>query len=169
MNKKYLVSILSLILGCVFLYSCKKVENLPVIPAITFKSFQTYGSDSAVCKINFVDGDGDIGLDPYMTQPPFDPSSRFYNDLFLTYYWDSLGNWVVGLKSVAIGYAIRENVYRIPNLSTNGQTSALEGEIKVKIPAPYSIPGQTFKYKIQLYDRALHPSNVVWTDAKLPP
>ncbi|HXC03123.1 MAG TPA: hypothetical protein VNZ86_00150 [Bacteroidia bacterium] len=151
--------------------SCKQVENFPVIPQITFESLKTYGYDSAICKITFVDGDGDIGLDPFMTQPPFDTTSRYYNDLFLKLYWDSLGIWKVGLKpNLHTGiYDTIQSRFRIPNLTPNGQAKALKGEIKVKLFAPYSIPGQRFKYSIRLYDRALHASNIVESDAQPAP
>jgi hypothetical protein len=151
--------------------SCKRAETFPIIPQIKFESLKTYGPDSAICKITFTDGDGDIGLDASMTQPPFNPGSRYANDLFLVYYWDSVGVWKVGLKwnPMTSVYDTLHASYRIPNLTVNGQTAALQGEIKVNLPAPYNpMPGQSYKYKIQLYDRALHASNVVESNV-IPP
>ncbi|HTB30756.1 MAG TPA: hypothetical protein VK808_01950, partial [Bacteroidia bacterium] len=45
--------------------SCTKKENYPIIPAITYNSFTPFCSgsttDSAYLRVNFTDGDGDIG------------------------------------------------------------------------------------------------------------
>jgi hypothetical protein len=166
--------LLALICAIVF-YSCKKEENFSVIPAITFSEFKIFGTDSATCKINFTDGDGDIGLDPFDTLPPFNLNSRYNSDLFLVYYFqDTLTKvWKpFNLKALTdtnrLHFDTLQFKYRIPNLTQNGQKKSLQGEIKVRLLPPYTIPYQgcycrNYKYKITLVDRALHVSNEVET------
>ena len=52
---------------------CESVEDFPDEPQITFKSLDIEGPNSATLKINFTDGDGDIGLSEADTLPPFCP------------------------------------------------------------------------------------------------
>jgi len=69
--------ILLLIIG---LSSCQDRPTLPVVPSITLEDyyFQIIASadgknlrDSIVVKVNFEDGDGDLGLNTNETSPPF--------------------------------------------------------------------------------------------------
>jgi hypothetical protein len=153
--------------------SCKREESFSVIPFLTFVEFKKYGNDSAICRVNFTDGDGDVGLDPFDTVTPFNKNSTYFYDYFLVYYYDTLGVWkpfnMHPADTAASKFDTLQFKYRIPNLTQNGQAKSLNGEIKVKIPAPYAFPHQTFKYKIMLVDRALHHSNIVETPAMTAP
>jgi hypothetical protein len=157
------------IISTIFLYSCKREQDFSVVPLISFVEFKKYGFDSATCRINFTDGDGDIGLDPFDTIAPFNLHSHYNSDLFLVYYYlDTISkSWKVYNQhqsdTVKKDFDTLQYTYRIPNLTQNGQKQSLQGEIKVAIPGPYGIPGQTFKYEITLVDRALHVSNMVQT------
>jgi hypothetical protein len=169
--RKLITSVCALVLiGSIILGSCKREESFSVIPIISYKDFKTYGFDSATCRINFTDGDGDIGLDPFDTLPPFNLKSHYNSDLFLVYYkfHSKTNTWtVVNLTpadTVKKDFDTLQYKFRIPNLAQNGQKQSLQGEIKVKLRYPWSIPGDTFKYKITLVDRALHLSNEVETD-----
>ena len=54
---------------------CKKADEYPIEPVITFKSLTTvkdangYDTDG-ILEIEFTDGDGDLGLNPYDTLAP---------------------------------------------------------------------------------------------------
>jgi hypothetical protein len=154
----------------ILLVSCRPEEpKISIIPAITFSEFKKFGPDSATCKINFIDGDGDVGLDPSNTAPPFNSTSAYNSDLFLVYYFQDplTKTWSpVNLNSSdtnKLHFDTLQLKFRIPNLTQNGQKKAIQGEIKVRLGKPYGIPGQTFKYKISIFDRALHHSNEVET------
>ncbi|HXC03811.1 MAG TPA: hypothetical protein VNZ86_03615 [Bacteroidia bacterium] len=171
---KFIVSLLGLIIVMTLvLVSCKREESFPVVPSISMVEFKGYGSDSAICRINFTDGDGDIGLDPFDTVAPYNRTSKYFYDMFLVYYYDTLGVWKPFNQHPAdtahSKFDTLQYTYRIPNLTQNGQAKALQGEIKVKIPAPYAIPGQTYKYTVLLVDRALHHSNIVETPPQKAP
>lgn len=56
--------------------SCYEKPELPVIPAISvndfyFKTIPNVTLDSLVLTINFEDGDGDLGLESFETDPPY--------------------------------------------------------------------------------------------------
>ena len=75
MNKIFKYSTLFL-LGLLFLLSCNKPPELPIIPSIEFDhiSFkEADGPDSLIVFINFKDGDGDLGLDANENEWPYEP------------------------------------------------------------------------------------------------
>jgi len=165
--KRFLLvfSLLTFALAMVF-DSCKKEENFSVVPVISFKEFKKFGNDSATCTINFTDGDGDIGLEQYDTVAPYNTGSKYHYNFYLVYYYqDSTGIWKpYDTKPSTPRMDTLMYTYRIPNLTQDGQKKSLQGEIKVRLNAPYAIPGQNpFKFKITLIDRALHVSNEVDT------
>lgn len=149
--------------GCIGLLAaalaaCQPEANLPPVPAITFKSFTQHG-DSASLVIGFTDGDGDIGLDQYDNQPPFDTGSVYYHNLFLEYDTLHQGQWA------HVEFAL-PLYYRMPRITPTGQNKALEGEIAVAIKPWPVLPGSqgdTIRISATLVDRALHRSNTVDT------
>lgn len=145
-----------LLLAGVLLFGCRKEEKFPPEPVIAFKSLEQYPQgDSASFVISFTDGDGDVGLDAYDDQPPFDTASQYYHNLFLEY--DELQNGVwTSIDFVLPLY------YRIPRITPTGQNKALEGEIAVALkPWPYSSTGDTIRIRAYMVDRALNTSNTV--------
>lgn len=149
-------------MASVLLLSCLKPEEYSKIPALTYKKFEPKG-DSAALYVEFTDGDGDIGLREYETNPPYDTGSMFYYNLFIKYYEKVNGVWEIG-KTIPAGEPI-EFKYRTVYLEPGGQNKALRGEIKVLLQPLYYNPmspnSDTIKYSIQLADRALNLSNVV--------
>jgi len=134
-----------IISGC---YS-KKCAPEETIPVIAYKDFIVLG-DSARLGITFEDCDGDIGLNEWEKEPPYD-----YN-LFLTYIE------VKGGKDTII--ALDPPFYfRIPYFKSENRP--LKGEIWVSLSPLFYRPGgaDTIKYRIYLKDRKLHSSNVVET------
>lgn len=141
----------------VLVAGCFPKEQFPVEPNIKVLSLEQFG-DSASLTISFTDGDGDIGLDPSNTQPPFDTGSTFYHNMFLEYEELQNGVWVRPTLSIPF-------YYRIPNITPVGQNKLLEGEIAVALkpwpvfPAPPGSPRDTVRFSVQLVDRALNMSN----------
>lgn len=149
-----------LMLGAVglLLPACLRTEEFPPEPRITFKAFDLVG-DSASIVITFTDGDGDVGLNPGDTFPPYAPGTPNYSNLRLEYQELRNGSWT----PVTFPQPL---VYRVPNLTPTGQNKALEGEIAIAL-APFSLyhydTFDTVRYKVQLLDRALNISNQVET------
>ena len=141
--------------------SCRKDEIFPPEPAIEFVEYFVYPADSGLYRINFTDGDGDIGTD----------SEDSTKHIFLEYrYLDTLtGTWKKYLVNVVppvppatVGDSIyMEFSYRIPEVENVGKDKALKGEINVRIPYPHFLSAHTYFYKCWIYDRAGHKSNVV--------
>ncbi|MBC8489685.1 MAG: hypothetical protein H8D45_27005 [Bacteroidetes bacterium] len=167
--KQFLIKywfILLIIAGVV--YSCKKMEEYPVIPAIEYEDFiKLYNPsqgifDRGVFKISFTDGDGDIGLTQNDTLPPYE-----YN-LFITYYEIQYGDTV---EVVLTKYNHETGQYdtltfngRIPILTPQGSNKSIKGEIEDTLFIyNYSSDFDTIMYDAYIVDRALHKSNVVQT------
>lgn len=149
-------------LACVIalLAGCRPAESFPEEPRLTYKSFDVF-SDSASVTVSFTDGDGDIGLDPSDSAPPYDTASAWYFNLFLEYQELRNGEWMTPTLILPFNY-------RIPRITPTGQNKALEGDISVAVkPWPIAPPPfDTVRFKVTLVDRALHVSNVVTTDAR---
>lgn len=141
--------------------SCRKLEEIPPIPAISLESLEITGQ-SALLTLSFTDGDGDLGLSEGDTLAPFNFGSEHYANLKIKYYELQSGMWVLNDSA---GFE-----YRIPNLTPEGQIKTLEGTIEVAIEPfyfalPSIAPADTFRYAISLFDRALQESNVIETEA----
>ena len=139
---------------------CRKTEKFPIEPELTFKSFELFG-DSASLTVSFTDGDGDIGLDDSDTQAPFDTASAYYNNFFLEQEDLINGVWT---PYVFPGLPL---YYRIPRITLNGQNKTSEGDISVAIdPLPLSISqlSDSIRFSVKIVDRALHESNVVYSN-----
>ncbi len=159
MYGKRLLLLIPLLLALLF-SACKKPEKFSEIPAIEFVSLEpsedvSDGTD--VCLIfKFQDGDGDIGLDEYDTQAPFDTSSIYYYNCFITYFEKQNGEFVEVETPSTLNM-------RIPRLSDNTPES-ISGEIMLNLFAnnPFS-PYDTICYELFIVDRALNHSNTITT------
>ena len=141
-------------------FSCKKGNEYPIEPAITFKSLTTDkdGSGKDVTghlTISFTDGDGDIGLSSSDTAPPYNVGSPFYYNMVIVYYEkNSNGQWVViNINPPHSG--------RIPVLTPEGKNKSLRGDIIQDIFLHPGVTNLSTKYDVFIYDRALHKSNTV--------
>jgi len=161
-----LLSNIALALGLlvIFITSCIKVEEYPIVPEIKFEDFvllqniQTGEIERGVLKISFKDGDGDIGLKQTETEPPYD-----YN-LFVTYFEIQNGDTVeVVITDPETGDTATFNA-RIPILTPKGNNKSIKGEIEdtLFINNPFS-DFDTIMYEVYLVDRALHKSNIIQT------
>jgi hypothetical protein len=147
------------------LNGCLKTEEFPVEPALTFKEFKAFG-DSASVVVKFTDGDGDIGLGQGDTTGAYAPGQTYYHNLFVEYYTLENNVWSDPFPFTLPLY------YRVPVVTPTGQNKALEGELAVALRPWPTLPGtsgDTIRYSVMLVDRALHESNVVFTDAIVVP
>lgn len=141
---------------------CSKEPQYPAEPQISFVSFtkvqnNTGKDDKGILKINFTDGDGDIGLTDADIQAPFDTTSMYYYNLFITYYEKQNGTYV------AVDLPLSNNA-RFPLVPPANQGNPLTGDIDVElyINNPFST-FDTIRFDVFIVDRALHHSNIIST------
>ena len=142
--------------------SCKKIESLPDIPSISFKSFilidtiDALGNEGKIGELifDFEDGDGDIGL----TQPDSLSVDSTNFNLFFTLFGKIDGEFI----EVSENDLETPLNYRIPYIEKEGQNKTLIGEIQVDF-IYLLFEYDTIKYSFFIVDRALHKSNVETT------
>ncbi|MFC2100876.1 hypothetical protein ACFLRZ_03500 [Bacteroidota bacterium] len=146
----------------VSLSSCIKKDEFPIIPYIEFDSFtkinNTMGyDDKGILAITFTDGDGDVGLHPNETSPPYDTSNIYYYNFFITYYEMQNGE----LIEVELPFT---NNARIPILNTSDKEKPLKGKIEIELFFNnYTSPFDTIRFDAFIVDRALNHSNTIST------
>lgn len=159
-NKFFLLGFLALIL--VSFTSCKKREQYPIEPVISFESFTKIANnfkvdDKAILSIAFTDGDGDIGLEPWDTLPPFNYNSPYYYNIYIDYY--EKRNGVFELIELPL-----TNNARIPFIEADLAERGIRGNIEVELYINNVLsPYDTIKFSAYIYDRALHKSNIMET------
>lgn len=135
-----------------------------------------FDNDAEALNIRFTDGDGDFGLAPGDTMPPFqlfNPDSTpnyFHFNMHIEILYRLDGAWeLVELTENALGF-----VSRIPNLTPQGQSKQLRVLVTRDFKNDHSDlvvenllqPGlDTVKYRAVLIDRALNTS----LEAESPP
>jgi hypothetical protein len=149
--------------------SCTKKENYPIIPAITYNSFTPFCSgsttDSAYLRVNFTDGDGDIGY------PQSDASAP--NDFYIVPLFDSVGNFIT---ITLPNDSILSFPYKIPYITPSGSDKELNGIIQINLEnifqeldqlvselSSHGLVAHTFRFQVWIFDRAGHKSNVLTT------
>lgn len=154
--------IIPLIIVLMTFFSCTKVEEFPDEPAIEFISFTKVTNsgnvdDKGILKLSFTDGDGDLGLADGDTVAPFDKTSIYYYDFFITYFEKQHGEFVEVHPVITFNS-------RIPKLTSTSSNNSLKGEIEIEmfINNPFSVY-DTIRFDAQIVDRALHMSNIIST------
>lgn len=155
----FLVGLTALIL--VLHTSCRKFEEYPPEPQITYNDFVLYLNpetgitEVGVLSVQYIDGDGDIGLDQGDTLAPFHPEGDFHYNFKVRYFEQQQGH----LVEVPVNFNAR-----IPPLIPKDQTKSVKGiiEQEVYIYNPAS-SYDTILFKVQLIDRALNISNEIST------
>lgn len=154
-----------LLIPAVFLFAlggCKKSNEYPIEPVITFKALSIVKDnqgfdDKVVLEITFTDGDGDIGLDASDTLSPY--TGQYVNNVFVLFYCDSTGNGFIPWPQF-------DDKGRIPVVTPEGNTKAIRGEIKKgEIFLPNGRTNLPVRFEVFIYDRALHQSNKITTPA----
>lgn len=158
-------AVLFLILLAIFcitiLMSCMKKESYSNIPLITFAGYYNIFDTTKIAKrgvltISFQDGDGDIGLNPWDVNPPYDTSSIYYYNYYIDVYSKRNGVFVKDSLNIPLRY-------RIPDLTPDDPNKAIKGIIVDTIPLNPAPVYDTIQFSMFIYDRALNKSNVVFT------
>ena len=145
-------------LAALLFSSCNKQSTGPIIPSISFNSFTPISTDSAKLSINFTDGDGDIG------------SADGSPDVWIKYfYFNYDSNRYEGIYNAndASTHDSVYFVYTLPDLTPKGKNKSLTGTIEIIMSPWYESAYLTtpdsnkIEYKIWLYDRAGHISNII--------
>ncbi len=167
------ILILLVIIGSVVL-SCRKFEDFPDIPTITYDNFivlmnmESGITERGVLVFSYTDGDGDLGLDKGDTLVPFDKDGDYYYNLILRYFEKQHGVFV----EVPILAWNADSSYfdtltfnsRFPVLTPESGNQAIKGIFQdtLFIYNPLS-EFDTIKFKAQIIDRALNISNEIKT------
>jgi hypothetical protein len=162
-TKKLLLHILvPAMFGALLLSACTKHEVYSVVPHIEYKSLEkiptsTGVDDKAYLTITFTDGDGDIGLRPDDTMPPYNPGGKYYYNFIIDYFEKQ------GDTFVKIDLPITNNS-RIPYVEANLAERGVKGEIQIELFINNIMStADSIRYEMYIYDRKLHKSNVVTT------
>ena len=142
--------------------SCRKIEQLPVIPRVEFTSFAVFdtidplGNDckGGRLKFYFEDGDGNLGL-----KSPEETGDMDSLNLFLTLFRKTGGIMVQVPDS---GDLMKPSNYRVPYMERTGQNKILKGSIAVTFTYTFYEPADSdiFQYKFFIKDRDLNTSNI---------
>ncbi len=141
--------------------SCQKIESLPEIPSISFKSFILKDTTDALGNVgkigeltfDFEDGDGDIGL------KPADSLTVDSTNLFFTMF-NKIDGEFIEVSEDDLETTLN---YRIPYIEKEGQNKALKGDIQIDFLYYHTFEYDTIKYSFFIVDRALHKSNIETT------
>lgn len=156
---------------------CQKFEEYPVEPHIAFDHFTllvdtVIENDTAkaitnrgILAISYTDGDGDLGLNNYDTLPPFNQGSPFYYNIIVKYFEKQNGVFVqVPILNPDGSLDTIHFNGRFPYLTPSGVHKAIRGIIYDTLPVNnQSSTFDTIKFKVFIYDRALHQSNLIET------
>jgi len=166
---------LILFLFGIFLFStCSKFVDYPIEPQIEYNNFllefnqETGITERGVLFISYTDGDGDLGLRPRDTFPPFNYGSEYYYNMVIDYYEKQNGKWeLVPLVFPNPGTGENDTLtfsVRIPYLTPFGGNQSIKGVIQdtMFLYNPLS-DFDTIKFSVYIIDRALHKSNTVET------
>lgn len=160
--------------GLLLFSNCTRFEDYPIEPVIAYHDFlllqnpETGITERGVLMISYTDGDGDIGLKPGDTIPPFNYGGEYYYNMVIDYYEMQNGKWQL-IPLVFPNPETGENdtltfSVRIPNLTPASGNQSIKGIIQdtVFIYNPLS-DFDTIKFSVYIIDRALHKSNTVET------
>ncbi len=142
--------------GCV-LSSCEDDNNFSDIPFLEYRGHEfKVEQDSRIIEMElyFNDRDGNIGLELEDSLEPFNPGSKYFNNLWVWVYTVRNGVQTAANPDTSIGFS-----GRIPNLTPEGQNKSLEGTIFYDISASALAPGDTILCEFLLLDRDLNRSD----------
>ncbi|MCX6246043.1 MAG: hypothetical protein NTU98_15220 [Bacteroidetes bacterium] len=149
--------------GALFLIlaGCMKKQSYPETPEISLIGFETVSDTAQVVRygilgISYQDGDGNIGLDPGDTFPPYDRNGPYYYNYVINYFEKQ--NGVFNQVDLTIPFSLR-----IPVLTPDDPGRAIKGfmyDTMSLYPPPLH---DTIKFEVFIYDRSLNKSNVITT------
>ena len=148
-------------IGLLLFSSCMKKESFSDIPQIEFAGWTSVYDTGLFAKrgilaITFKDGNGDIGLNPGDTLPPFNKEGDYYYNYLISYFEKQSGTYVkIDLDPPFSA--------RIPVLTPDDLKKAIKGFIVDTLQMNPHPLFDTIRFELCIYDRALHQSNVVTT------
>ena len=170
-----------LLFGLLF-SGCRHEDTYPDIPALEFKNLTFSNVGPAMTfklTTTFTDGDGDVGY--FLDRPnesDFDDSlSDYYYNYVIELQVQSGGEWKDSIISYTdIDLSDTTDVdgdttitfyndlasARIPYLTPEGQNKGLKGDIDKTAFLPYILV-DTIRFRVFIYDRERHKSNVIYT------
>lgn len=165
------LTVFSILLLTVIAASCRRIDEYPPEPSIQFSDFERlYNTtdsiyDRGILKFEYTDGDGDLGLDPWDTFPPFNYSGKYYYNLIIDYY--ELRNGVETQVPLTFYNPSTQEFdtislsARIPLLVPKNIKRSISGEIfDTLFIYNYNSDFDTLFFKFYIVDRALHESNM---------
>jgi hypothetical protein len=135
-------------------YACVKKTTYPTTPVIEFSDFIPYTGDSADLKINFTDGDGDIGVNEN------DSTRNFW---YTYYYKDTITQQYRGYVTYdANGNEdTLRNSYIVTAPEDSYKGKPISGEISIRLQQfRHSKKIKNIKYVFYLFDEAGNKSNI---------
>ena len=155
--------------------ACQKKVEYPIEPKIAYEGF-TYllNADSTfsgqgILSFSYTDGDGDLGLDVSDSLPPFNSNSPYYYNLIIDYQKFENGvfrsvpllSWNIETQSFD---TVSFNA-RFKRLVAGNETKPISGDMDYTlfVQNPFS-PNDTVRFAVKIIDRALHESNVIFTE-----
>jgi hypothetical protein len=156
--RRYILTIVILLSG---VYGCVKQENYPDVPEIMFLGFTKVFDTgqyavSGILSISFTDGNGDIGLNPRDTVPPYDAAGPYYYNYVITYFEKQQGVF----KQIDLDPPFS---VRIPVLNREFPGKPIKGTITDTLDLNTHPLFDTIKFEAFIYDRSLNKSNVIST------
>ncbi len=153
--------LLLFVYGIFFFTSCMKKETYPDIPQIEFAGWTSIFDTGQFAKkgilaITFKDGNGDIGLNPGDTFPPYNKQGDYYYNYLIGYFEKQAGEYVkIDLDPPFSA--------RIPVLTPDNPNKAIKGLIVDTLSMNPHPLFDTIRFELYIYDRALHQSNIIYT------
>lgn len=151
------------------LVSCLKVETYPDVPSVEAVGMRI-SNDSAFLQVDFIDGDGNVGLGQEDTSGVFGNCDTRYN-LFCVYEELRNGIWVQVSEDPCLNPNAVPFYYRVPWASPPGQNKTQKGTITVQMyPGYYLASGfDTCRFAVSICDRDLNFSNTMYSPIYVKP
>lgn len=142
-------------------------EQYPTVPEISLSVTEIRENalvDSVYIEIEYLDGDGDIGLKSNEVLPPGTDDSTFSKNLFIEYY-ELRDSVFVKVPTSEFAEDTLRYYFRIPFLTPTSKNKAIKGTIgsSIALPTEPENRRKVIKYTVQIVDRALNKSNIVET------
>jgi hypothetical protein len=150
------------VISIFFVFSgCVKQENYPDVPQIQLLSYTNVFDTGqyavrGILIISFTDGNGDIGLNPNNTHPPYDTAGPYYYNYVISYFEKQQGVF----KPIDLNPPFSA---RIPVLNSEFPGKPIKGIIADTLELNPRPLFDTIKFEAFIYDRTLNKSNVIST------
>ncbi len=139
-------------------FACVKKPTTSPIPVIKFEEFQawrSHGNDTAVMRISYEDGDGDIFRDVTSHGP---------NLIGTFYYLNSVTHQFTGIKDFITNDTARITQTVVQPVDASYKGKSVKGEIYLPWrPFRSGDSVKVFKYTLFIVDEAGNKSNIVTT------